>query len=104
MGRGPSGLGPPHPSSRRVTTLPPTNAVTLLGKATDRAGRPGFAVSQTTDYSRRELLFDPDTSELLAEHERLVDPLKAKIDLPVGTLITDTSYLARAVTATTEAP
>ncbi|MGI8623063.1 MAG: CU044_5270 family protein [Solirubrobacteraceae bacterium] len=78
--------------------------VTFVGKATDRAGRTGLAVAQATGFSRRELLFDPDTSELLAERERLLDPAKAQIDLPAGTLITDTSYLARAATTTTEAP
>lgn len=78
--------------------------VTFVGKATDRAGRTGLAVARATGVSRRELVFDPDTSELLAERERLLAPAKAQIDLPAGTLTTDTSYLARAVTTTTEVP
>lgn len=76
--------------------------VVLVGEVTDRAGRTGLAVARTDHGVRHELVLDAETSELLAERETLLAPRAAEVKLPAGTLITDTSYLERAVTRTTE--
>lgn len=51
--------------------------VELVGEVTDPAGRRGVAVAVTSDYSgartRKELIFDPETSDLLAEQEVLLE-------------------------------
>jgi hypothetical protein len=68
------------------------NGVELVGSMTDRAGRTGTAVSMTTDQSsrgleRRVLIFDPQTSSLLAEEDVLlhkVDWLDAEPPLIIG--------------------
>jgi hypothetical protein len=72
--------------------------VELAGRVTDRAGRPGIAVSHTEEGVRHELVFDPRTSEMLAEREVLVDPTVDHIDEPAGTVLQDTVYLQRGVT------
>ena len=66
--------------------------VELIGSMTDRAGRTGTAVSMTNDQSsrgleRRVLIFDPQTSALLAEEDVLlhkVDWLDAEPPLVIG--------------------
>ena len=66
--------------------------VELVGAMTDRAGRVGTAVSMTNDQSsrgleRRVLIFDPETSGLLAEEDVLlhkVDWLDADPPLVIG--------------------
>lgn len=68
------------------------HGVELVGAMTDRAGRTGTAVSMTTDQSsrgleRRVLIFDPQTSSLLAEEDVLlhkVDWLDAEPPLVIG--------------------
>jgi hypothetical protein len=68
------------------------NGVELVGSMTDRAGRAGTAVSMTNDQSsrgleRRVLIFDPQTSSLLAEEDVLlhkVDWLDAEPPLVIG--------------------
>ena len=72
--------------------------IELVGRVTDRAGRAGVAIAYTEIGIRRELIFDPETSELLAEREVLVDPRPAELDAPPGTVIGDAVYLRRAVT------
>jgi hypothetical protein len=47
---------------------------------------------------RHELIFDPSTSEMLAERDVLLDPEAAGVNLPAGTVIGDSVYLQRAVT------
>jgi len=52
--------------------------VELIGSVTDRAGRPGIAVAMTNSQSsrgleRRTLIFDPQTSMLLAEEDVLLN-------------------------------
>ena len=54
------------------------NDVELIGSVTDRAGRTGTAVSMTNAQSsrgleRRTLIFDPETSALLAEEDVILD-------------------------------
>jgi hypothetical protein len=66
--------------------------VELIGAMTDRAGRTGTAVSMTNDQSsrgleRRILIFDPQTSMLLAEEAVLlhkVDYLDADAPIVIG--------------------
>ena len=72
--------------------------VTLVGPVKDRTGRTGTAVAVTEVGIRNELIFNPETSALLAERQVLVDPAAAEIDAPAGTVIGDTAYLERAVT------
>ena len=68
------------------------NGVELVGSMTDRAGRTGTAVSMTNDQSsrgleQRVLIFDPQTSSLLAEEDVLlhrVDWLDAEPPLIIG--------------------
>jgi hypothetical protein len=68
------------------------NGVELIGPVTDRAGRTGTAVSMTNAQSsrgleRRTLIFDPETSALLAEEEVLlnkVDWLDAEPPIVIG--------------------
>lgn len=74
-----------------------TPGVTLAGTVTDRAGRVGTAVAFTEVGIRNELIFDPETSELLAERRVLVDPTKSDLDAPAGTVVGDVAYLDRAV-------
>jgi hypothetical protein len=71
--------------------------VELVGDTTDRAGRHGVAVAFTEVGMRNELIFDPATSEMLAERTVLLDPAAAEIPLPKGTVIGDSAYLERAV-------
>ncbi len=68
------------------------NGVELMGSMTDRAGRTGTAVSMTNAQSsrgleRRILIFDPQTSVLLAEEDVLlhkVDWLDAEPPMVIG--------------------
>ncbi len=55
--------------------------VELVGKVTDPLGREGVAVAYTHDGVRHELLFDPDTSRLLAEREVMIDPAAYGVDI-----------------------
>lgn len=78
--------------------------IEFVGHVTDSAGRSGTAVAFTEVGTRHELIFDPDTSELLAERDVLVDPQRAGIDAPAGTVTEDVVYLQRAVTDDLSAP
>jgi hypothetical protein len=79
--------------------------VELVGNVTDSAGRPGVAVAMTdqTNHVRQVLIFDPTTSQLLAEEERVV--AGNEFGWPPGTLMGSTTYLAHAVVGSnTEVP
>lgn len=71
--------------------------IELAGAVTDRVGRAGVAVAFTEVGTRHELIFDPETSELLGSRDVLVDPTRSDIPAPVGTVIGDVAYLERAV-------
>jgi len=91
----------PAPAALRgalYRTLALVPGIQLVGTVTDSIGRTGTAVSFTEVGVRKELIFDPATSELLAEREILVDPRAAELNLPAGTVIGDSTYLQRAVT------
>jgi len=71
--------------------------VELVGDVTDSAGRPGVAVAMTNTSShiRQLLVFDPKTSQLLAEEQRVTDG--NEFGWPAGTLVGETTYLVHAV-------
>lgn len=85
-------------------TLALVPGIQLIGTVTDRAGRTGTAVALSERGVRQELIFDPETSEMLAEREVLLDPKTAELNLPTGTVIADNTYLERAVTDAPTAP
>ncbi|HEY5428985.1 MAG TPA: CU044_5270 family protein [Solirubrobacteraceae bacterium] len=67
------------------------------GKVTDRAGRPGVAVSLDSAYSglptRYTLIFNPDTSSLLGEEQTLLGN-PGKLHVPPKSVIAYTAFLA----------
>lgn len=78
--------------------------VELIGDVTDPAGRTGVAVGVTSeaDSIRQELIFDPETSELLAIRSVLVAEVDW-VDAEAGTTINWAVYLASgAVDSTSE--
>lgn len=68
---------PPQLRSALYEVAARIDGVELVGKVTDRAGRPGVAVAMTTDYwgakQRFTLIFDPATSAVLAEERVLLE-------------------------------
>jgi plasmid stability protein len=76
--------------------------VELVGEATDPVGRRGTAVARTSDDAgeRHELIFDPETSELLAEREVLLERVDW-IDVEPGTVIVYQVYMNSGVVETT---
>lgn len=72
--------------------------VQFLGQVKDRAGRSGIGVAFTEVGIRHELIFDPQTSEMLAERQVVVNAHAAHLRLPAGTVFEDSAYLRRAVT------
>jgi len=82
--------------------------VELVGEVTDPAGRRGVAVARTSDdagfLERNELVFDPETSELLAERQVLLERVDW-IDAKPGTVIGYAVYLnSGLVDATSDRP
>ena len=95
--------GPAPPALRaglyRALALVP--GIELLGGRSDSRGRAGTAVAFTAGGRRSELIFDPETGDMLAEQTVITDPRQARLPLAAGTVIGDTVYLRRAVTDTT---
>lgn len=61
-------------------------------------GRAAVAVARPEQGTRTELLFDPETSELLAEREAMPSPPPARARLvPPHTVIADAVYVRRGV-------
>jgi len=82
--------------------------VELVGEVTDPAGRRGTAVARTSDdagfLERNELVFDPETSELLAERQVLLKRVEW-IDAEPGTVIGYAVYVKSGVVdSTSERP
>ena len=69
--------------------------VEVLATATDQLGRIGQRVARLEHGRRVELIFDPDSLELLGSREVLVDPDAGYA--PPGTLVGWTSYLSREI-------
>jgi hypothetical protein len=76
--------------------------VTLVGTVTDAVGRSGTAVAYTSGGERDELIFDPTTSDLLGETTVVTDPSQlCRLDVSVGTVVYETSYVASGVVSST---
>ena len=71
--------------------------VELIGRVRDPAGRPGVAVAMASedDKIRHTLVFDPKTSVLLAEEQRVLPG--NTFGYPAGTRIGHATYLTTAV-------
>jgi hypothetical protein len=74
--------------------------VRLIGEVRDPIGRKGLAVALTANDTRRELIFDPDDSTLLAEREVLIHRVKW-IDAPAGSDIGSAAYVESGVVDST---
>ncbi|MEX2440436.1 MAG: CU044_5270 family protein [Actinomycetota bacterium] len=57
------------------------SGVEFVGRIHDGLRRPGIAVAYTHAGVRRELIFDPRTSELLGRNQVIVDPSEVGLDL-----------------------
>jgi hypothetical protein len=84
-----------------------TPAVGNSGTVTDRSGRRGVAVSVDSDYTGVEisytLVFDQSTGRLLESDQTLTgDP--GKLDVPQGSVLAYTTYLASGYTTNTTSP
>ena len=76
--------------------------VTLIGTVTDAAGRSGTAVAYASNGGQDELIFDPTTSVLLGEATVVTDPSQlCRLDVSVGAVISETSYVASGVVNST---
>jgi hypothetical protein len=73
-------LAPPRLRAALFRVAARIPGVDLVGEVIDPAGRKGIAVARTSDdvgfLERNELIFDPETSELLAEREVLLERVK----------------------------
>lgn len=89
---------PPRLRAALYRALKEVPGVRYLGRVRDRLGRPAIGIGRTTNRgTRRELLFDPGTSAMLAEREVMVKVPKAYVGLvPPGTVSTDAVYERRA--------
>jgi hypothetical protein len=56
--------------------------VEFEGSVTDPTGRPGVSVSFAGDGQRHELIIDTGTGDLLAERVTVLDPQKARAEVP----------------------
>jgi hypothetical protein len=92
--------GPPLPATLyEVAARIP--GVQLVGAVRDPAGRRGVAVALVDEQGiRSELVFDPETSALLAERDVLAERVP-KPDAAPGTMIGHTTYLETAVVGST---
>ncbi len=76
--------------------------VTLIGTVTDAAGRSGMAVAYASNCEQNELIFDLTTSVLLGEASVVTDPSQlCRLDVSVGTVVYETSYVASGVVNST---
>jgi hypothetical protein len=89
---------PPRLRAALYRALAYVPGIRLLGRARDRLGRAAVAVARTEQGTRTELLFDPETSELLAERQVMLRPPPAFAGLvPPGTVTADAVYVRRGV-------
>jgi hypothetical protein len=101
-------MAPPDLRAALFSVAARIPGVELVGEVTDPAGREGTAVARTSDdvgfLERTELVFDPHTSELLAEREVLLERVDW-IDAEPGTVIGYAVYLdSGIVDSTSERP
>ncbi len=89
---------PPRLRAALYRALKEVPGVRYLGRVRDRLGRSAIGIQRTDHGTRRELLFDPDTSAMLAERVVTVDVPKDLVGLvPPGTVTADAVYERRAV-------
>jgi hypothetical protein len=74
--------------------------IKLVGTVSDHAGRRGTAIAASRGTSQLELVFDPNTSALLAREETLLRQIP-DTTAPAGTAISYTLYLDSAITRST---
>ncbi len=89
---------PPKLRAALYRALKDVPGVRFTPRTRDALGRPAVAVTRTEDGTRRELLFDPVTSAMLAEREVIVGarPIQGFV-APAGTVIADAVYEQRGV-------
>ncbi len=75
--------------------------VELIGHVKDPVGRAGIAVAYPNSGVRHELIFDPETSALLAERTVITDPTQAHLQVPTGTVVGWAAYLASGIVDST---
>ncbi len=95
---------PPEVRSALYRLMADIPGVELVGDTKDETGRAGVAVAYTPRGVRLELIFDPETSQLIGERQVAVDPGKAGLHVAQGTVIGWAAYLDSRVvdsTATT---
>jgi hypothetical protein len=76
--------------------------VELIGNIKDPEGRDGVAVAYPNSGILHELIFDPNTSALLAERTVITDPNQAHLEVPVGTVVGWAAYLGSGVVDSTD--
>lgn len=96
---------PPAVRSALYTIASQLPGVELVGQVHDQLGRSGIAVAYSSHGIRDELIFDPQTSALLAERQQVVatDPSQTASWVPVGTVIESTAYVRSGVVDSTSA-
>lgn len=72
--------------------------VQLIGNAADASGRPGIAVAYSKGEARIELVFDPQTAELLGETTVATN---GDSGVPVGSVVSSVAYLSSGVVDST---
>jgi hypothetical protein len=93
---------PPAVRSALFTIVSELPGVELIGATHDELGRPGTAVAFVSDGLSHRLIFDPQTSALLAEQTVLVDRSQALPFAP-GTVLDWTVYVSSGVVDSTSA-
>jgi hypothetical protein len=87
---------PPAVRAAVLRFVAATPGIRLTGHVTDRAGRPGIAVSLDSDYSglptRYTLIFDEHDGRLLGDEEMLTTTA-GKLNVPVPSVIGYTTYI-----------
>jgi hypothetical protein len=95
---------PPRLRAALYRALALVPGVQFLGNVHDRLGRAAVGVAFTEHTGlRQELLFDPETAEILNERQVVAHPVQG-LRAAVGTAIEDIVYTKRAVTDATERP
>lgn len=93
---------PPGVRSALYTIASELPGIQLLGKTRDQLGRSGTGVAYVSKGFSHQLIFDPQTSALLAEQSVLVDRSRAFPFRP-GTVLDWTAYLSSGVVDSTSA-
>lgn len=89
---------PPKLRAALYRALKYVPGVRFVPRTRDGLGRPAVAVTRVENGTRRELLFDPQTSAMLAEREVIVGARRNRgFTAPVGTVIADAVYEQRGV-------